>query len=352
MNTDKYKTPDGGFKSIGQFLVKVRRACDNETIDPRLVPAQKTTGHLEIGDDSLGGYLIPEQFEREIYESMKLGGAIVRPQALVIPTKTDTVNLPMFNDSSRATNTYGGISFSWPAEAAQMSGSTSISAPAIVQRSLTVHKLVAGCYVSNELEDDHGAFGTVMKAAFGRALSFIEDDYFFQGTGVGQPLGAINSGVTISQDRATVSVLEWQDIVNMAKRLLPASWATAAWYVNPDTLDEIMDTAGTANQAGRLNLGEMRLLGLPIIPTEHCSAMGTFGDIFLADWSHYVIADRSLEIAGSRHTNQTNVGFLSGETYWRVVQRVGGQPATDAAITPKRGANTVSPFVAISTDTS
>ena len=132
MNTDKYKTPDGGFKSIGQFLVKVRRACDNETIDPRLVPAQKTTGHLEIGDDSLGGYLIPEQFEREIYESMKLGGAIVRPQALVIPTKTDTVNLPMFNDSSRATNTYGGISFSWPAEAAQMSGSTSISAPAIV----------------------------------------------------------------------------------------------------------------------------------------------------------------------------------------------------------------------------
>jgi len=42
----------GGFKSFGEYVLAVRKAYNNETLDPRL----KTAGHFEEGQDSLGGY--------------------------------------------------------------------------------------------------------------------------------------------------------------------------------------------------------------------------------------------------------------------------------------------------------
>lgn len=71
----KYDKKDGGFKSLGEFLVRVRKACDGELQDGRL----KTAGHMEEADDSQGGFLVPEQWADRIYHAA-LEGAIVRPR--------------------------------------------------------------------------------------------------------------------------------------------------------------------------------------------------------------------------------------------------------------------------------
>ena len=48
------------FKSFGEFLIAARNVRINRTVDPRLsfMPGtvSKTTGHMEIGEDSQGGY--------------------------------------------------------------------------------------------------------------------------------------------------------------------------------------------------------------------------------------------------------------------------------------------------------
>jgi len=89
------------------------------------------------------------------------------------------------------------------------------------------------------------------------------------------------------------------------------------------------------------------ILGLPVFPIENGSAVGTVGDILLLDLNQYVMIDKGgVQTASSIHLN-----FLYDETCFRWVYRCDGQPAWNAALTPKDNSNTVSPFVALATRT-
>jgi len=336
---------DGGFSSLGEFLVTVRKVCDGELNDNRL----KTAGHMEENTDSQGGFLVPEQWADKIYHAA-LEGAIVRPRVgdAAFRVKGDSLKVRKLNESDRSSNMFGGITFYWTQEAA----TKTVSKPVLGERELTLHKLVGSCYASNELENDYGAFESFIKLAFGQAIRFIEDDYFINGTGVGQPLGIMNSGALITVPRWAANAIDWRDIARMARRLLPDSWERAVWLINPDALAELYEaTAPAANQVPVLDMSQRTLWGCPFIVTEKCRSLGTSGDIILADFGvgHYLIADKELEISGSRHVDygQGHYGFITDETFWRVVLRVDGQPLMDAPLTPLRGGNTLSPFVAL-----
>jgi len=350
----KQEEKTGGFSSLGEFLVKVRKACDGVrdnsagSPDSRLT---KTAGHMETGEDSQGGYLVPEQWAQEIYHAA-LEDSIVRSRATVLRATSDSLKVRVLKDSDRSSNYFGGITFTWTAETG--SKVAAISKPALAEVELTPHKLVGSCFVSNELEDDYGAFGDFMAKSFGQAIRFEEDDMFLNGTGAGQPLGIMNGGLMISVTRNANSKVDWPDFANMAKRLLPDSWKRAVWLINPDVMDELLEsTASAANQVPMFNASEMTILSLPIIVTEKCEAMGTTGDVILADFGagHYLIADREMRISASRHVKygQGNYGFITDETFWKVVLRVDGQPLLSADITPKRGANDLGPFVCLTT---
>jgi len=204
-----------------------------------------------------------------------------------------------------------------------------------------------------------------MKRAFGQALRFIEDDYFLWGTGAGVPLGAINAanGSLIPVDRDVLLLVDWTDIAQMAARLLPRSWESAVWLINPDVITQLFEaTAPAANQATVLDLSNRMLWGIPFIPTEKCETLGTQGDIALCDFEHghYIIADREMRISASRHANYEDIsletsetyGFITDQTFWKIVLRVDGQPLMNTAITPYRGAATLSPFIVLATTTS
>ncbi|GAF77422.1 unnamed protein product, partial [marine sediment metagenome] len=349
-----YKTKDGDFKSLGEFLSRVRKTCDGEAIDGRL----KTAGHMEEADDSQGGFLVPEQWADKIFHAA-LEGAIVRPRVgkAAFRIKGDSLKVRKLNDDDRSSSIFGGITFLWKRERGDKA--VAISKPAIGERELTLHKLVGSCFVSNELEDDYGAFGAFMELAFGQAIRFIEDDVFINGTGVGQPLGVLNSTALITVARQQANQIVYEDVMNLIQQLLPGSWGNAVFLFNPDTLGEILALDVVENNVVNIvDVSDRKLCGFPFIVTEKCPALGTMGDILLADFSngHYLIADKELEISGSRHVDDTywgidqeyhHHGFITDETFWRVVLRVDGQPLMDAPLTPLRGANTVSPFVAL-----
>ena len=348
-----YKEKDGGFSSLGEFLVRTRKTCDGEVRDTRLLG--KTTGHMEVGDDSQGGFLVPEQWADGIY-NLALENSIVRSRATVIKATSDSLKVRTVIDSDRSSSLFGGVTFAWTAEAGAKTSAISTAAHGTVE--LTPHKLVGSCFVSNELEDDYGSFGTYMEQVFGQGIAFIEDAAFINGNGSGQPLGILSSELMVSATRNAVDAVDWPDFANMAKRLLPDSWNRAVWLINPDVIDELLEaTASAANQAAMFNASNMTILGRPIIVTEKCPAMGTKGDVILADFGagHYLIADREMRIAGSRHVNWEDTsenetyGFITDETFWKVVLRVDGQPVTGADITPHKGANDVGPFICLST---
>ena len=349
----KYKSKTGGFSSVGEFLVKVRKACDGEgTPDSRLI-FEKTAGHMVESEDSQGGALVPEQWADEIYHAA-IESSIVRSRiakGAIIKATSDSVKIRRLVETDRSSSLFGGVTFKWVKEAGDKTAA--ISKPALGMLELTPNKLVGGCWVSNELEDDYGNFGDFMTLAFGQAIRFIEDDYFLWGSGAGVPLGAINAanGSLISVTRNAIGLLNWTDIAHMVERLLPLSWETAVWLLNPDVIDELFEAnAPAANQAAVLDLSERKLWGIPFIPTEKCQALGTQGDIALCDFGHghYVIADKEILVSASRHV-PGSYGFATDETYWKVVLRTDGQPLMAAPITPYRGANTLSAFIVLTT---
>jgi HK97 family phage major capsid protein len=90
----------------------------------------------------------------------------------------------------------------------------------------------------------------------------------------------------------------------------------------------------------------MTLYGLPIIFSEKLPALGTQGDILLADMSYYYILDRGgLAIDASEH-----YAFVNDLTTWRFVYRTDGQPSLSDPIYIDT-TNQVSPFCVLAATT-
>lgn len=337
----------GDYKSSGEFLVSARKYFDGDREDRRIVALQKAA--QAEGTDSTGGVLVPDEWAGEVFE-VALEGQIVRPRAIVQPMTRETINIPRLVDSDRSSNIYGGITAAWKGEGAELFAGA--VAPKLGLLKLTHKKLTMTAFASNEMEDDALSFGAFFKSAFGRALRFLEDDVFIWGNGVDQPMGVMNSGALITVTRAAQHYIDMADLANMAARLLPDSWNQAVWIVNQSVLAQWMTlNDAAANVASYLDLSSMTCLDRPIIVSEHAAAMGTSGDVILADFSHYVIAGQDMVIASSRDAtySSNSAGWFQGQSLWRVTLHVDGQPIMDAPITPKRGGSTVSPFVALTT---
>jgi HK97 family phage major capsid protein len=85
------------------------------------------------------------------------------------------------------------------------------------------------------------------------------------------------------------------------------------------------------------------LNGAPCVTVEQCETVGTKGDILLCDFSQYITANKGdIQEATSIH-----VKFEYNQTAFRFVYYFDGQPRWSSALTPYKGSNTTSPFVAL-----
>jgi HK97 family phage major capsid protein len=338
----------GGFESLGEFLVAVRKFCTGEHHDARI--AELKTKTMTEGVDSAGGFTVPGQHAEQIF-NVALEDAIVRPRAIVLSMGRDTLDVANLVDSNRSTSIFGGITFTWIEEAADKS--TYVSEPKLGQIKLAAKEGIACGWVSNQLEDDTKNFENFFKLAFGKAVGFYEDVYYIWGNGVGQPLGIMASNALLAPARSAVGLVNIADLGILARRLLPGSWKNAppgssknaVWLINQDVLAQWVDMQATAaNVSSILDLKERRCLGCDVIPTEKCSPLGTRGDIILADFSHYVIGNRSLIVSASRHVPGY---FQKNQTFWKLEIRIDGTPGFTDPITPYKGTNTLSAFVTL-----
>ncbi len=87
------------------------------------------------------------------------------------------------------------------------------------------------------------------------------------------------------------------------------------------------------------------LLGRPVVPVEYCATLGTVGDIIFADFSQYA----AIEKGGIQTAVSMHVQFTTAEMAYRFLYRFDGMPTWDSALTPYKGTNTLSPFVALAT---
>ena len=331
-----------GFRTFGEFLCSVK----NNTSDPRLRQNPNRSGLTE-GVDSEGGFLVPEEYSNKLLMA-SLETAVIRAnKPTVIPMGTDTVNIPKIVDNSHASSVFGGVIAYWTEEA----GTKTVKEPTFGQIKLIAKKLTGYTYASDELLAD-SAIGleALLVRLFSEAINWYEDDAFIDGDGVGKPLGILNSGALLSVNRSAANTIAIADVANVFARLFPKSHGRSIWLANSSTLPQLIALGSTyltwLGGGGLTEAPPAKLLGRPIVFTEKCSALGTAGDLVLADLSYYLIGDRQkITIASSKH-----VRFTTDETAWRFVKRLDGQPWLDSAFTPANG-STLSPFVTLHSTT-
>lgn len=298
-----------------------------------------------------GGFLVPESFRSTLLQET-LETALVRPRAMVIPMETARVSFPALEVTSHASSVFGGMVAYWTEEAARLVKSNA----KFSKVTLDAKKLTGYSVVPNELlADSMISLEGFINTAWPRTLTWAEDNAFINGTGVGEPLGftaALNTAaVQVAKESGqSADTIVWENIIKMYARMLPTSLGNAVWFANINTFPELATMAlsvGTGGSAVWLNNGQegpaASILGRPVVFTEKMATLGDAWDLAFVDLSYYMIGDRqTMQMASS-----TDIEFDTDQTAFRIISRVDGRPWMQSAVTPYKGAETLSPFVTL-----
>ncbi|MDX3759340.1 phage major capsid protein [Streptomyces sp. AK02-04a] len=348
---------DGIFDDASEFFrstwYRADRLKDFGQLRPKLeklLEVQNSYGS-EVPAD--GGFLIPEELRSEILQ-VALETAVVRPRATVIPMSSLRVPIPMIDDTSHTSSILGGVVGYWTEEAAGLTESQASFGRVV----LDAKKLTAYAEVPNELLMDAPAFEGFFSGTFPKAISWFEDVAFLTGTGTGEPLGYINSPVSVqvaAEANQPAGTIVWENIVKMYAQMLPTSLGRAVWIASIDTFPQLATMAlSVGTGGGPVWIGNMggtnggadapplTILGRPVYFTEKVGPLGTTGDISFVDLSYYLIGDRmEMQSSSSEHYK-----FANDKTAYRVIERVDGKPWLQSPLTPKNGSSAkLSPVV-------
>lgn len=341
-------------RTWGNFSEFLKAVVDASTpgkrFDPRLRENRAATG-LNEAISSDGGFVVQSDFANELLQRVYTTGALAsRVRRVPISANSNGLKINVIDESSRATGSrFGGVRAYWMAEA----DAYTASKPKMRQMELKLQKLGAVCYLTDELMEDSTAMQSVVEEAFVREMAFAVDDAILNGDGAGKPLGILNSNalVTVAKESGqTAGTVTKENLVKMRARLFAGNRSNAVWFINQDVEPQLnlltLGDLGVYFPAGTLaNAPEDRLFGRPVIPVEHCSTLGTAGDVVFADLGDYLMIDKgSVRMQSSIH-----VRFLYDEQVLKFTYRCDGQPVWNKALTPYKGTNTLSPYVNLAT---
>ncbi|MGW1492569.1 phage major capsid protein [Streptomyces sp. NPDC002402] len=280
--------------------------------------------------DSAGGYLVPFQLDPTVIITANGSRNQIREAARTVVATGD-----VWNGVSS-----GAVSWSWDAEAAEVSDDTTTFA----QPTVPVHKAAGFVPISIEaLEDEANVTQEVARLlAFGKDT--LEAAAFATGSGSGQPTGLVTAlvGTSSEVDVTTAETFAAADIYKLDNALPARYRANASWVANRAIYNLIrqFDTGGGAQMWERIGADvPPMLMGRPALESEDMdgawNTAATANNYILAfgDLSAYVIADRvGMTVEFIPHLFATGNNRPSGSRGWYAYYRVGADVVNDGAI--------------------
>lgn len=343
---------DREFKTVGENLQAIADLAKNGRVHPRIKALQAMELKAALGSNeaipSQGEFLLEPTITAGLLKPVHETGVFTQDvQKLPVGPNSNSGWLNGVDETSRASGSrWGGVVAYHLAEA----GTKTASQPKFRRINWELHKLIVLQYATDEVLADAGMLSAIINQSSAEEIDFNANYDVLLGVGGDRPVGVLNSNALVSFARAATSAISHADIVAMWARLHPRSKGSAKWYISPDVhaqLDQLTFTSGSTGilspYIGYGPDGVMRIYGRPVVETEFNPALGTLGDILLADMGQYLYWEKNgVESASSIH-----VQFLTDQTAFRFVYRYDGQTALASAITPANGGNTQSPFVAL-----
>lgn len=277
---------------------------------------------LQEGTDSEGGFLVPDEFEHTLIESLEEEN-IFRKLAHVITTSTGDRKIPVVASKGSA---------SWVDE----EGTINDSDDAFTQVSIGAYKLGTLIKVSNELLND-SVFNleAYISKEFGRRIGTKEEEAFFNGNGVGKPVGIFNAtgGAQTGITTASATEIKADEIIDLFYSLKASYRKKAVWIVNDSTIKAIRklkDANGNYLWQPALTSGTPdTLLGRPVYTSSYVPTIAAGAKtIAFGDFSYYWIADRQ----GRNFKKLSELYAATDQTGFVATQRVDGKLILPEAI--------------------
>lgn len=342
-----------GFSSKGDFLRSVSKSFrDPMSTDSRLKELRASLGmNTDVGAE--GGFAVQtdhaQAFLEQAYEQAQLASKCT---SVEVSSASNSMEMTLLDETSRATGSrYGGVRGYWRAQG----NSVTATKPALRNETFNLNALEVLAYATDEQLEDSAVLDTFIVPAAESELAWLVDDAILHGTGVGQPLGIMNSGAIIEVAKKSGQVaatIVYENVRKMKNRLLPKSRTNFEWYVHPDAHDqlEVMMLSGSLSDipvflpAGGLSGREYETLyGRKINTIEQAKAVGTPGDILALDLSKYIL----LKKKGIRAAQSMHVEFLTSQHAFKWTVRIDGKPMVRSPLTDANGSTTRSPFIAV-----
>ncbi|PWM24914.1 MAG: phage major capsid protein [Limosilactobacillus fermentum] len=273
-------------------------------------PMPEVTNALQIGTDSEGGYLVPDEYERTLVEALEEEN-IFRRMAKVIKTSSGDRKIPVVASKGTA---------SWIDE----EGAFPESDDSFGQVSIGAYKLGTLIKVSEELLND-SVFDlqSYISREFARRIGAKEEEAFFTGDGKGKPLGmlAATGGAETGVTAASATAVTADELMDLYYSLKSPYRKKSMWVLNDSTIKAIRklkDNNGQYLWQPSLTAGTPdMILGRPIKTSAYMPAMAAGAKtIAFGDFSYYWIADRqgrSFKRLNELFAATGQVGFLASQ---------------------------------------
>ncbi len=299
---------DGGEDKTGRASDDYRKNFWNAMRSK--VPMPAVTNALQIGTDSEGGYLVPDEYERTLVEALEEEN-IFRQMAKVIKTSSGDRKIPVVASKGTA---------SWIDE----EGAYPESDDSFGQVSIGAYKLGTMIKVSEELLND-SVFDlqSYISREFARRIGAKEEEAFFTGDGKGKPLGvlAATGGAETGVTAASATAVTADELMDLYYSLKSPYRKKSVWVLNDSTIKAIRklkDNNGQYLWQPSLTAGAPdMILGRPIKTSAYMPAIAAGAKtIAFGDFSYYWIADRqgrSFKRLNELFAATGQVGFLASQ---------------------------------------
>ena len=273
-------------------------------------PMPQVVNALQIGTDSEGGYLVPDEYERTLVEALEEEN-VFRQLAKVIRTSSGDRKIPVVATKGTA---------SWIDE----EGAYLESDDSFGQVSIGAYKVGTMIKVSEELLND-SVFDleAYISREFARRIGAKEEEAFFTGDGSGKPLGvlAATGGAETGVTAASATAITADELIDLFYSLKAPYRRNAVWVLNDSTIKAIRklkDNQGQYLWQPSLTAGAPDLLlGKPVRTSAYMPAIAADAKtVAFGDFSYYWIADRqgrSFKRLNELYAATGQVGFLASQ---------------------------------------
>ena len=273
-------------------------------------PMPQVINALQVGTDSEGGFLVPDEYERTLVEALEEEN-IFRQLAHVIQTSSGDRKIPVVATKGTA---------SWIDE----EGAYPESDDSFGQVSIGAYKLGTMIKVSEELLND-SVFDleNYISREFARRIGAKEEEAFFTGDGTGKPLGilAATGGAQVGVTAGSATAITTDELIDLFYSLKTPYRRNAVWLLNDATIKlvrKLKDGQGQYLWQPSLVSGTPdTLLGKPVYTSAYMpTAAADAKTVAFGDFGYYWIADRqgrSFKKLNELYAANGQVGFMASQ---------------------------------------